>query len=161
MGETSSYIEICISHNNIAKYTHTQSRLVLKVMPPISLHHPMTSEVNISSMIIEDEPSCQYHKVFALLQIAVGCQTGKMVFDMKVCIKQKCSTGFQDADKIIHIDAYQSFLNIYKNHTSNVGTVSVWIMHFSSSKICVCDKSYSKLLCTAVNTKWRTLGYQW
>ena len=35
-----------------------------KVMPPILLHWPITSEVGMGGMAVEAEPSCQYSIMF-------------------------------------------------------------------------------------------------
>ena len=45
---------------SVYEYTHTHLRAALKVMTPILLCQPMTSEVDVGGMAVEVEPSRQY-----------------------------------------------------------------------------------------------------
>jgi len=66
-----------------------------KVMPPIILCQPTTSEVDVGLIAVEVEPShyIPLH-VVAVQQMAAEGQSDKMITEMEVHMKQRCGTEF-------------------------------------------------------------------
>ena len=75
----------------------TCTRATLKLMPPILLCWPTTSESNVVDMAVEVEPSCQYSVKFCFR--AAEVQSDKVASDMEVRMKQRCVTEFLHAGK--------------------------------------------------------------
>ena len=78
-------------------------RSALKVVPPILLFWPMTSEAGVGGMAVEVEFSRQYSITFCCCMMASEGQPDKMVPDMKVYI--------------------WCFLNVYADKVVNVSTM--------------------------------------
>ena len=75
-------------------------------MPPVSLHWPTTSEVNVGGMAVRTEPSHQYSiTLVAVRQMAAG-QSDQMVSDVEVLMKQRCVTEFLHAEKMAPTDIH-------------------------------------------------------
>ena len=89
------------------------TRSAPEVMPPILLYCPMTSEVDVSGMAVEFEPSCQYPITFCCVrQKAAKWQFDKMMSDMEVCLKQRCGVEFLHVEKMEPIDFHWHLLNV-------------------------------------------------
>ena len=85
---------------------------------------PMTSEVDISSMAVEDKPSGQYSITFvAVGQTAAEEKSDRKTSAVEVCMKQKCVTEFLHVKKVAPSDIHQCLLNIYGYPRVDVSTV--------------------------------------
>jgi len=63
------------------------------VLPPILLFWPMTSEVDVGGMAVEDEPSHQYPITCGCVwQVSAEGQSDKMASEMEAQMKQRCVT---------------------------------------------------------------------
>ena len=71
-------------------------RAAPKVMLPILLSQPTTSEVDVGGMAAEVEPSLQYPITFCCMQqMGAEGQSDKMVSDMEKQMKQRCVTAMR------------------------------------------------------------------
>ena len=110
-----------------AKYT-------LKVMPPVFLYWPTTSEVDVGGMAVEFEPSHQYPITFCCCVTdrsrrevwQNGIWHGSELWSKGVTMNSSMQK------KIAPTDIYQCLLNIYGDQTVNVSTVKQWVLLFSS-----------------------------
>jgi len=73
-------------------------RAALKVMPPILLRWPMTSEVDVGGMAIKDEPSHQNSSTFCH-HVTDGRRGAS---DMGLDMKQRCVIEFLHVGKKWH-----------------------------------------------------------
>ena len=64
--------------------------------------------------------------------MAAEGQSGKMMSDMEVQMKQKCVTELRHVEKMSPIDIFQCLLCIYRDQTVDVSTVMWWGVYFSS-----------------------------
>ena len=105
-------------------------RTALKIMSPILLCWPITSEADVGGMAVEAEPSWQY-------------------FITRCCCVTAGSRGAVWQNDVWHGNAYETkvshwispcgnncthccLLNVYRDQTVNVGTVRHQVIHFSS-----------------------------
>ena len=88
------------------------TKAVPKVMPPILLRLPTTSEANVVDMAVEIEPFRQYSVKFCCraTKTAEG-QSDRLASDMEVRMKQRCVTEFLHAEKIAPNDIHRRLLN--------------------------------------------------
>jgi len=84
-----------------------------KVMPPISLCWPMTPEALVAWQLKLTLPTNILLHFVALQQMAAEGQSGRMVSDLEVCIKQKCGTEFLYPEKMAPVDIRQCLLSVY------------------------------------------------
>jgi len=119
------------------------TRTVLKIMLPIFLCQPRTSEEDVSGMAEEGEPSHQYSilwNYYILWQTAAEGQSDKMASDIEVHMKQRYITGippYRNNGTQIH----QHLLNINGDQRVDVSTVRQLV--FSSGDSNVKDKACS------------------
>ena len=81
---------------------HKCTRSALKVTPPILLCWPMTSEVSVSGLAVEVEPSCQY-------SVTCCCcegQSDTITSVMEAWMKKKCITEFLHVKKMAPTDIH-------------------------------------------------------
>ena len=76
------------------------TRAAPKIMPPILLRWPTTSEVDAGVMAVETEPSNKYSITFCCC-VTDGSRgkSYKMASDMEVQVKQRCVTDFLPCGK--------------------------------------------------------------
>ena len=82
--------------------------------------------------------------------MAAEGQSGRMVSDVEVWMKQRCVTEFLNAEKTAPIDTHQCLLNFYGDQTVDVSTVRHWVVCFNSGNSEVKDKPHSGWPCTTV-----------
>ena len=81
------------------------TKAALKVMPPILLCGPITSEVDTGGMVVQVEHSCQYSITFCCC-VTDGSREGQsenMASDMEVDMKERCGIEFLHVEKMAPI----------------------------------------------------------
>ena len=84
------------------------ARAALKILPPILLCWPTTSEVNVGGMAVEVEPSHQY-PITCCCYVTDGSRGAiwqKGIWHGSVCMEQRCGTKFLHAEKTVPIDIH-------------------------------------------------------
>ena len=114
----------------LSKLKHYSMRPTPKVMPPILLYWPKTSEADDGGMAVEIESSRKYSITFC-------------------CCVTDGSRGAVWQNGVWHGSVYETMgwnwippcgkngthwhlLNVYGDQTVNVGTMRQWVVHFSS-----------------------------
>ena len=93
---------------------------VPKVIPPILLCCPTTSETDVGDIAVEAEPSQQYSVMFCC-RVTDGSRGAS---DMAVCVKQRGVTEFHlQEEKMASTDIHQHLLYISGDKTVGVSTV--------------------------------------
>ena len=114
---------VCVSVV-IRKLVHSSTRTAAKVMPPILLCWPKTSEVDVGGVTVEAELS---HRTFPTCCCHVTDdsrgQSDKMVSDMEAYMKQSCGTELLHVEKITLTDNHRHLLNVYGDEIVDVSTV--------------------------------------
>ena len=89
-------------------------RAALKVMPPILLYWPTTSEADVRGLTVGqlNLPTSIPLYFVAVWQITAERQSDKMSSDMKVCMKQRFVTEFLHEEKISPTDIHQHLINV-------------------------------------------------
>ena len=119
-------------------YSETQvadvKAAALKVMPPILICWPMTSEGGGGGMAgeVQSPANIPWHFV-AMRQMAAERQSDTTAPDVEVHIKGKYLNELLNGEKIALIDIYWHLLNIYGDQTVNVSTVRWTVVRFCSS----------------------------
>jgi len=95
------------STQGLSNYISQNLRAALKVMPPVSLHWPTTSEVDVGDMAVRTEPSQQHSiTLVAVRQMAAAGQSDQMVSDVELLMKQRGVTEFLHAEKMAPSDIH-------------------------------------------------------
>ena len=115
-----------------SNYTYECTRAALKVMPPILVCCPTTSEADIGGTV-EVQPFDQYSITFCC-PVTEGKkrQLDRMVSDVEVYMKQRCVTEFLHEEKMARTDIHQHLLNMDRDQTVDMNTVKPWVVHFNS-----------------------------
>ena len=107
-------------------------RAAPKVMHPILLYQPKTSDANVGGMPVEVE---HFHQCPVTCCCVTGGSRGavwQMVSDMEVHMKQRCVTEFLHVEKMALIDIHCYFLNLDGDQTVDLSEVVSGVLHFSS-----------------------------
>jgi len=124
---------LSVSPRHIFPSLFAFTRVVLKVIPPILLCWPTTSEAHVSRGWTFPL-SIPFHFV-AVWQMTAEGQPNKVVPDMKVCMKQRYVTEFLYAEKMVPTDVHWCMLNIYGGfylYKSGCEHSEWWVVHFRS-----------------------------
>lgn len=73
------------------------------------------------------------------------------MYDMKVCIKQRCIIEFFYVETILSINIHQLLLKIYYDQVVDINTDRFWVMHFRIGDNDVCEKLLFRCPCTDIN----------
>ena len=132
-------------------------RTASKIMPPILLCWPTTSEIDVGGMTVEAEPSFQYSIPSCCQQMAEwGAVWDNGVSHSSASETKGVGLNSSVQKKNAGTDIHWCLLNVYGDQTvsvSTVRTVRQWVVCFNSGNSEMKDKLCSRRPCTAV-TPW-------
>ena len=104
------------------------TRAALKVMPPILLCWPMTSEVEAGTTAVEVESSCQYSVTF-WCYVTDGSRgtVWQNVIWHEVCMKKRCGIEFLCEEETASTGIHQRLLNMDGDQEGDISTARWWL----------------------------------
>jgi len=107
-------------------------KAVLKVIPPMLLCWPKTSEADGGGMAVEVESSHQYPIIFSCCMTdgSRGTIWQNGTWHGSV---YRCEVGFLHVEKMVPTNTLWHLLNVSRDQTVYVNTVRWWVVHFNSN----------------------------